>query len=211
MMDKMPFLDVSLILAIKNMFCAITILSGILLLFPIFISMKIDGKLSWSWPAVFIPSFIVLGLVFAGAIFAPMSNDDEEPEDQRASMIVRILQKLYNSAYIGALVAFDVLIALRLESIITCNWGTVFVPWFMIEASNLLSGIASTVSRLREGVHLVVPETLDDEVEHNTASRAFTFSEVLYLVFQDYHFIFLRICQEVMLVEKLDSDTLSWG
>ncbi|KAJ3386491.1 hypothetical protein HDU80_000384, partial [Chytriomyces hyalinus] len=213
MMDKMPFLDVSVILAMKNFFFAITFVSAILLLFPVFVSMKIDGKIGWTWPIVFIPSFIVLGIVLIGALLAPVSGDseDEDRSDKKASLLSRVLRKLYNIAYVACLTVFDVLISLRLESIISVNWGTVFVPWYLMEISHFASGVYSVFMRIREGVYEAVPENLDEEEQNpDAAKRAYTMREILVILYLEFHFLVFRVVQAVMFVSKLDSDSMSW-
>ncbi|KAJ3241743.1 hypothetical protein HDU78_001702 [Chytriomyces hyalinus] len=213
MMDKMPFLDVSVILAMKNFFLAITFVSAILLLFPVFVSMKIDGKIGWTWPIVFIPSFIVLGIVLIGALLAPVSGDseDEDRSDKKASLLSRVLRKLYNIAYVACLTVFDVLISLRLESIISVNWGTVFVPWYLMEISHFASGVYSVFMRIREGVYEAVPENLDEEEQNpDAAKRAYTMREILVILYLEFHFLVFRVVQAVMFVSKLDSDSMSW-
>ncbi|KAI8842763.1 hypothetical protein BJ741DRAFT_591802 [Chytriomyces cf. hyalinus JEL632] len=213
MMDKMPFLDVSVILAMKNFFFAITFVSAILLLFPVFVSMKIDGKIGWTWPIVFIPSFIVLGIVLIGALLAPVSGDseDEDRSDKKASLLTRVSRKLYNIAYVACLTVFDVLISLRLESIISVNWGTVFVPWYLMEISHFASGVYSVFMRIREGVYEAVPENLDEEEQNpDAAKRAYTMREILVILYLEFHFLVFRVVQAVMFVSKLDSDSMSW-
>ncbi|KAI9339646.1 hypothetical protein BDR26DRAFT_862067, partial [Obelidium mucronatum] len=211
MMDKMPFLDVGMILAMKNMFCMITMLTAVLLLFPVFLSMKIDEKIGWSWPAVFSPSFVVLGIVVLAVLAAPSSDpEDEEEADRKESKSSKILGKAYNAVYAIALLVFDVLIALKLETTISCSWAAVFIPWFLCEASHLGSVIFSLVGRIREGVFVQMPENLDEEQE--VAKRPLTAREIILFVFSHLHFPVLRLIQAILLVVKLDKpDSMPWS
>ncbi|KAJ3069159.1 hypothetical protein HDU98_007764 [Podochytrium sp. JEL0797] len=215
MMDKMPFLDVGMILAMKSMFWAITLLAAVLLLFPIFLSMKVDGKINWNWAAVFSPTFVVLGIAFLAVLFAPTSDNDEEDHesDRRQSKSGKLLQKLHNIVYVGCLLIFDVLIPVRLEGTITCSWAAVFVPWWILEASHFFSGVFSLVARVREGVFVRAPESMEEmEGEDAIAKRPMSFIEILSDVFVSFNFYTLRVIQTILLVVKVDDpESMSWA
>ncbi|KAJ3292327.1 hypothetical protein HDU79_001537 [Rhizoclosmatium sp. JEL0117] len=212
MMDKMPFLDVGMILAMKSLFCVITILSAILLLLPIFISMKVDGKISWSWPVVFIPSFLVLGVVLIVVATGSTADEDEDESDKRQSRQERLIEKGYNFVYVLVLTVFDILLPLKLEGILSCSWAAVFIPWFLLEVSHFVSSIFVLVSRIKEGAYVTPPTSLEEAEDQETAKRPLTSGEIGILLFTEFNFYVLRVIQAILLVIKVDNpDTISWG
>ncbi|KAJ3010141.1 UNVERIFIED_CONTAM: hypothetical protein HDU68_002306 [Siphonaria sp. JEL0065] len=203
MMDKMPFLDVGMILAMKHLFFAITVLSAILLLFPIFVSMKVDGKIGWTWPVVFTPSFIVLGIVVLMVLGAPTTpGQDEEGNEIKQSKSSLILEKLHNLFYVISLTVFDALIAVKLENIISWSWTTVFIPWFLCEASHFISAIFSLVERIRAGVPTQMPEDLEEDTAV-PPTRPLTAGEIALAIFSTFHFPILRVIQAILLFIKI--------
>ncbi|KAJ3130773.1 hypothetical protein HK100_007520 [Physocladia obscura] len=220
MMDKVPFLDVSMILALKNMFCLITILVAVLLLWPIFISMKVDEKISWSWPVVFIPSFIVIAAALLGALGAPLADDEVDPDDEEAhvantnkkkSTLSKVLNKIITVVYVALILVFDVLVSLKLETTLSANWGSVFAPWFIFEALNFQSKVSEFLIRIKEGVPEKVPETLDEEQDAERPTRPHSTLEILLLATSAFNFFVLRLIQAIILVYKLGhQDSMSW-
>ncbi|KAI8929983.1 hypothetical protein BC831DRAFT_441810 [Entophlyctis helioformis] len=84
MLDSMgmyaPFLDPETILAINWVFFVGSALAALLLLFPSLVSLRADGRVSWSWLVVFTPMFIV-DVCVIGYLFTLKSTGSDEKEE----------------------------------------------------------------------------------------------------------------------------------
>ncbi|KAJ3114855.1 hypothetical protein HDU96_001552 [Phlyctochytrium bullatum] len=83
MMDKIPFIDPAIIFAMNQAFVAASVFVIIVLLFPIFVVLKADDAIHWSWPAVFSPAFFTILIFLLGAAFSSKSTsgDDDNSYD----------------------------------------------------------------------------------------------------------------------------------
>ncbi|KAJ3203103.1 hypothetical protein HDU83_002696 [Entophlyctis luteolus] len=211
MMDKMPFLDVSMILAMKNLFAVISLGIAVLLLFPIFVSLKVDGRVSWSWPAVFSPSYVVLGTILIAVAASPLSKAaDPDSDDPPEPLSQQLFSKVINTTYVLLLIAFDVIVPLKLEGTVTANWGAVFSPWFLLECNHISSLFGSIRTVIKEGV----PEdpAVDEENDDSSSpKRPLKTIEIVTVIYSALNFPILRIIQEILLVYKLDNQgSISW-
>ncbi|KAJ3355432.1 hypothetical protein HDU83_003409 [Entophlyctis luteolus] len=212
MMDKMPFLDVSMILAIKNLFAVISLGIAVLLLLPVFVSLKVDGRVSWSWPAVFSPSYVVLGIALLVAIGSPLSKSaDPDSGDPPEPLPQQLLSKAINVAYFSLLLAFDVVVPLKIDGTLSANWGSVFAPWFLLEAYHVYSLFTSVIAAIKEGVPKVPAMDEEENDESSSPKRPMKTGEIVAVVFAAFNFPILRIIQAILLVYKLDNQSLiSW-
>ncbi|KAJ3322003.1 hypothetical protein HDU76_013982, partial [Blyttiomyces sp. JEL0837] len=111
--------------------------------------------------------------------------------------------------YLGLIIAFDILVALRLDEVITASWGVVFVPIFILEAFHGLLSALFLRSQLGSPIY-ARPSGSDPEVadeEERTGWRYMTNKEKAWIVFMEYYGWSLRVLQEVLLVLKLSR----WG
>ncbi|KAJ3213442.1 hypothetical protein HDU67_002866 [Dinochytrium kinnereticum] len=92
MMNKIPFIDPSIIFAMNQAFVAATLFILILLLFPVFVALKADDAISWSWPAVFSPAFLTTLIFLLGAAFSarPPPSDPYEPPDETLAASAKV-------------------------------------------------------------------------------------------------------------------------
>src|SRR5205814_616684 len=149
-------------------FTAISISIILLILFFTFLSMKVDGKLQWSFGVVFIPIWIV-DLVVFGVLVAQTKkepteddeNDEEEfvddPESreqarEKRKQQQRRLHRVRNFlaiAYILLVFTFQILIVLRADGAINWPAAYVFIPYFIIETIHMFPNIIEYIVILR--------------------------------------------------------------
>jgi len=116
-MKILPFLQNPLLLAL---FCILAVvIVSVAFLFPLFIVLRLDGAVSWSWGRVFIPLFIVdvVPLIYALCLNVFSEN--------KLSSVGTLLQ------YVSLLV-FQILICIQLDSH-RWNWAVVFIPIYIHE------------------------------------------------------------------------------
>ncbi|TPX64434.1 hypothetical protein SpCBS45565_g05847 [Spizellomyces sp. 'palustris'] len=233
-----PFADPDLLLALNSFFIFGSALLAILILFPTFVSLRADHKVAWSWGVVAIPLFIVDAIVVLGVLTAPAGGedgyvelDDEEDDagnysggfnEDRSERILRreemkarrqkqgAWRKLVRLAVVGLVIAFQILVVLRLDGKLSWSWAAVFACWFAVEVCNLVMVSYDLASWLRKGVP-VTPFTpnSDPESQQFTPTRPLSSEEKILLAVDAYDLSVLRILQCVLLVLKLD-DIITW-
>jgi hypothetical protein len=114
---------------------------GALLLGTIFLVIKLDGAVNWEWPIVLIPFFVLAGQV----IIATFTHDaarvkyDEELADniapQRISVweiFMKVPCRMMIHTAIVLLIAFFVLLGLKLSNLDLIPWWAVFLPLWVL-------------------------------------------------------------------------------
>ncbi|KAJ3413505.1 hypothetical protein HDV05_007888 [Chytridiales sp. JEL 0842] len=238
MMDTIPFLDPEIMLGLNKFILVGTIFVILLLLFPIFIALKVDGKISWSWSAVFSPSYIAFSGLIVGLFMLLLKEDpedeeeDEESQDQetnedgepirnenkkkkkgKSKSLQDIFPKVLTVGYFLLVAIFDVLVALKLDNVITSSWWTVFVPWFLMEVYHFIGGGIMLAFKFSEGVIMMVPPTtFSGEEGPQYTSRPMTGKEKLQAVVDVYLTFALRLAQVILVVTKITSaPDLGWA
>ncbi|CAG8803300.1 12478_t:CDS:2, partial [Racocetra persica] len=112
------------------LFTILSILIILMILFFVFLSIQIDGSVSWSYGVVFIPIWIEDVLLF----FVREQAREARRKQQRA--LSRTRNFLYN-IYLVMILLFQVFIVLRADNIITWKAAMIFAPYFVVEAINL--------------------------------------------------------------------------
>jgi hypothetical protein len=216
----------------NRMILAMALFCGLLLLFPILVALKTDGRIDWSCKflhysilfelichflkgtAVFFPTYCIFALVLISVI--PAIFKDEHPEGQEAgpqgkSLSVTIM-RILTVLYFALLAVFDILIPLKLDNKIQMSWYSVFIPWWICEAYHGISIIYKTSMRISQGVYSIPSTPPSGEDEPVMVSRPFSLHEKLVIIFEEFQFYVLRIIQAVLLLEKIaNPDTsLTW-
>jgi hypothetical protein len=128
----------------------------VILSFPFLIAFKLSGRLAWPWSLVALPVWLVdlllLSVVLTASIFMyrnaspfefpfpPPSSEEGGGGDEAQSLSPRhqvILSTLIFALLFGLLLASQVLVALRLDSVVSTPWRLVLAPWLMAEALHL--------------------------------------------------------------------------
>ncbi|CAG8561644.1 31601_t:CDS:10 [Gigaspora margarita] len=155
------------------LFTILSILIILIILFFVFLSIRVDGTVSWSYGIVFIPIWIediILFLVliaYANARKDPSEdtdNDDEyeglyhqDPEvrEQAREARRKQLKALYrtrnflHNAYLILIVLFEAFIVLRADGKISWSAAIIFAPYFIVEAINLYPNFIEFLDQLK--------------------------------------------------------------
>ncbi|CAO3595620.1 unnamed protein product [Absidia cylindrospora] len=118
------------------------------LLFQIFIAIALDQIVAWSAAVIFIPYFILEGLNFLltltdytitmTAIHQQLSLDAQGEQGGAGKVSFGVLAShgltlLFHKFWFFALrLVLFVLIAVRIDGTITCSWGVVFIPLYLV-------------------------------------------------------------------------------
>jgi len=106
----------------------------------VFLTLKLDGNISWDWAYVLLPLLFYCGLNFYSSLIDSLkplpkiSEEHDMEEGQAASYIARETAKairkaardslLYNTAQLGTLI----MIVLKLDEVVNWSWWAVFWP-----------------------------------------------------------------------------------
>jgi hypothetical protein len=102
---------------------------GLALLFQIFIVIRLDDKVSWTACQVFIPYFVYEGVQFiVNSIKAIVGCLALKSVNEKKQIPIFLFSQYWFSAL--RFVLF-LLIALRIDQIIRCSWGVVFIPLYL--------------------------------------------------------------------------------
>ncbi|KAJ3107808.1 hypothetical protein HDU97_003156 [Phlyctochytrium planicorne] len=232
MMDKVPFLDPELLLSLNRTIVVATLFVVALLLFPVFISLRADDKVSWSWPVVFVPAFLaILACITFVALSANEADDDEEDDEEarrkreedadltpeereKKKKRSTITEKIGAGAYLGIILAFLVLLSLALNGSIT-SWWIVFVPLFLLETIHTVMGIFKLVVKLSKGLVVAIQpagsQGDDDEAAYEVISKEWSATEKLGFIVDAIVQRALRFAFLVLVPMKLSNpDGISW-
>ncbi|KAJ3195422.1 hypothetical protein HK101_000264 [Irineochytrium annulatum] len=223
MMDNIPFLDPEMLLTMNKTFGIATLLVLSLFLFPIFISLRADGKVSWSWIAVFVPAFLAVGAAIAGIAFSsPGGDDDEDQEkdpqdkekDDRDRKREAMQSKIMGVGYLSLVLLLLILLSIQLQGSLS-SWWAVFAPWYVLEVVHVLSSVRSLREKLAAGLVLSAeraPGPDGEEAEGvEVISRPYTGIEKVGMVLEEFLGWALRILQAILIPIKLTNpDSFSW-
>lgn len=134
-----------------------------LVLSPIFIGLRIDNSITWSWFLVLFPLYIVEIFIFSICLFLIVLklyfNDDDDnnkgddsednPEEQKINTEDGFLHEdeerktkissqakisaILNCSIIFLIVVFQILLCLQLDQTISWNWWIIFAPLLLAE------------------------------------------------------------------------------
>jgi hypothetical protein len=102
---------------------------GLALLFQIFIVIRLDNRVAWTACQVFIPYFVYEGVqFFVNTIKALVGCLALKSVSERKQIPIFLFSQYWFSAL---RFVFFLLIALRIDQIIGCSWGIVFIPLYL--------------------------------------------------------------------------------
>lgn len=165
-MGSTMFLDPEMEAIVLAFFCLASIVVVSVLIWLIFICLRVDATIEWSWSIVFIPLWLVNALILWATIYrmknydprkneeirgqfgASQSSTDEEEEEQdgllgSSRMHMSKLQHRINQyvpfVHCCLLSLFQIFIVLRLDHVIEWEMVYVFLPFYAYEIVNTLS------------------------------------------------------------------------
>ncbi|KXS21692.1 DnaJ-domain-containing protein [Gonapodya prolifera JEL478] len=214
------FLSPELVGMINVLVVVATLFILTLLLFPIFLSLQIDGHISWSWAVIGIPIWIFDVLAFFLIAGAPtkgehldegddpnhsgLSQREREQARQRAARTA----KYFNLLEFGLVLVAQVFLVLRLSGTVSWVWAAIFSPWWLVEAMWAISNIFSIRAAWKFGVPEVeVPENPEDfDPEHGPRTHMRTLKgwERIYVIYSIFQRQLPRVAFAILVVLKLD-------
>ena len=218
-------------------FCFASLLVGLLSLFPIFIALRADGIVAWSWAVVFIPMWLIdacLGLFVVGRYFlwspqqdvddpeeemlradgTPMSSNERQQFRMERRAIGKMMDLVLGSKYLVQFVAwmtFQVLIVMKLDQSIEWPWSTVFIPWWIVEGVHAITlGTQYIYLVASKNSPLLSTDSLNGDAAG--ASLRLTLTQKILLAWTMYRSTLFRVLLAVLVVVRADQVILtSWA
>ncbi|KAF8939524.1 hypothetical protein EDD21DRAFT_360649 [Dissophora ornata] len=202
-----------------SVFLALSVLLILAIIFFSFLSIRVDGKVNWSYFVVFIPlwilDFIVVGIIISQAL-RPVDDDDEDDhhdqeeedgdttpmaqEERKAQKLkAKRRQRISGSAFALVIVllatAFQVLIAKKANDPSSISGPSVFAPYFAIEGIFFLIAIIQLVFMALAG-----------------AFAEITLKSKCIVIFEALWWKFTRLALAILIMLRIDDEiTCSWG
>lgn len=196
---------------IESMLCSVLLGLGLclalLIIFFAFLTVRIDGKVAWSWGVVWIPMWIVdavLGYVIVLYFRRPDDDDEDEDEDEEDERRkIRQAQRRFATVQKGLWmvdwvlwVLFQIFIVVRLDGRVDWSAAVVFIPYFVFEGIHFVLKVVNWVAVLvvatRQGEASVI--------------------QLLKLTFDEFWLFALRLILFVLIAVRIDNTiTCSWA
>jgi hypothetical protein len=210
LLEQLPISDPDDINAIYKIMFAMSLFLLLLLLFPTFVAIKVDGGLiDWSWSAVLWPLWVLnvpYGLSTLSELFVPLETQEEE-DLETASLDsslpqTRKVTKAYKVKvavkYI-CVILIQILVVSKLDGNTTAPLLACLAPWWVFEAIQLIPRIAQ--------IKLVLDEINKDESRERPVGKVGIF---LLFVGMTWGW-FIRVIQVFLIAFKVDELTsMSW-
>ncbi|KAI8592845.1 hypothetical protein BDZ88DRAFT_504202 [Geranomyces variabilis] len=236
MMDQMgnvlPFIDPDFLLAMNTFFTVGSLVAALLIVFPAFVSVRADRKVTWNWGVVSIPLFLfdaclLLGLWMirsqgdknADANGQEDLDDDEydrgETEQQRKDRRRRKSRRATGDAFVRWLLflLFQIFIVIRLDGSVDWSWGVVFIPWFVIEVISFIGKIGLIAKTFRRGHSPPLVFEPGQDTEAQAPMRPFSGAEKALFVYDTFLTTVIRLAQLALFIAKINGslDGVAWG
>jgi len=125
--------------------CAGWIMLALACLVPIFVVLKVDEVVSWTWPVVFVPLWIINAAPLFYTLCSPFTSDMTKKK-----VLAQFIQYF-------SFLAFEILLCIKLESN-SYSWAETFIPIYIYEFIYLLKKIPSLLpSKYEESMEKFVP------------------------------------------------------
>jgi hypothetical protein len=224
MLDSLPdfFLDPDLDGPLCMLFMLLSFSIILLILFFTFLSIRVDGKVDWSFAIVFIPiwffDLVALLITLVRLKKDPSEDDDNGTDDEfeglyhenpeireRAKEAKRKQQKklthlrnILSVVYLLLNFAFQILIVLKADQTFTKSAAIVFIPYFIIELINLYPNAIEYINILR--------------VYDSLEGTKYSFLTKLRILWDTFWWFILRVTLAILIVLKIDQIiNCSWG
>ncbi|KAI8385028.1 uncharacterized protein BYT42DRAFT_564450 [Radiomyces spectabilis] len=110
-----------------------TVYLFLIILFQIFIVLKLQNRVQWSAAVVFIPYFVLEGLHFVLSLIEFAVACTVLAQIHQEHLIKHLCTLFFKQFWLLVLrVVLFILIALRVDQIITCSWAVVFIPLYLV-------------------------------------------------------------------------------
>ncbi|KAI9305086.1 hypothetical protein BJ944DRAFT_74528 [Cunninghamella echinulata] len=226
---------------IESMICTVILLMDIILILLIiffaFLTVKIDGKVSWAWSVVWIPLWIINVFMFytlGRFVLSSFNDDDDEDEEEHAfedindnengqqngetkrqqqksaKKRMKLLSRGFYFVYYLLTLIFQIFIVLKLDNKVTWTASIVFIPYFILEGLNFILLCIDYFINF-----IVLKQQLTTYHQHESSPSSLT-KEILslgfLLLFNKFWFFVLRLILFVLIAVRIDQIiTCSWG
>ncbi|CAJ0651818.1 4147_t:CDS:2 [Entrophospora sp. SA101] len=223
MLDSLPdfLLDPDLDGPLCMLFTLLSFSIILLILFFTFLSIRVDGKVQWSFSIVFIPiwffDFVALLITLVRLKKDPTEEehgtDDEfeglyheDPEireqareaKRKQQKKLTHLRNILSVVYLLLNFAFQILIVLKADGTFVQSTAIVFIPYFIIELINLYPNAIEFIAILK------IYDSMD-EAKPSILTK-------LGILWDTFWWFILRIALAVLIVLRIDGTiTCSWG
>ncbi|KAI9030436.1 hypothetical protein DFJ74DRAFT_656632 [Hyaloraphidium curvatum] len=227
------FLNPEVIRLINVFFFTCTFLLCVFLLFPIFLTLQTDGKVSWPWAAVFSPLWLLDLVILLILISLPtkaaegedegelgdahddeLGLDEEERKRKRKQREERArMTKILGLTFHILGIVFQILVVLKLDATISASWWLVFVPYWLIEAINFAANIRAFQMTQKLGVPHLVKETDEETQEPKLVYKLqkMTGGETAFAVWDQFRWQALRVALAILICLKAEgSISVGW-
>ena len=118
------------------MLCTTTVFCGVLMIFPIFLILKVDNAISWGWPAVFAPILMCSGVWTCCACFAVMQGDPPSEDGSSSSKRKMVYDRFMAVAGPALILCYLAVLSVYLnkDSSVSTDFIVVCIPAFLNEA-----------------------------------------------------------------------------
>lgn len=172
------------------------------MLFPIFLSLRVDGTVSWSWAAVFTPLFVLLGCgtcCFCCALVQPDPPAHHMPEGAKPP---GLKLKLLSFLLVASLLSFVAVLSCYLDGKLDVSFATVCIPAFIFEALSALGKL-----------DMSTPAKYQKAKGEKADPTGVLFPSYAEFILHQLFIIVLRVTQWILLIIKVDTDSakdMSW-
>ncbi|KAH8555941.1 hypothetical protein BGW37DRAFT_152866 [Umbelopsis sp. PMI_123] len=222
-----PLFDPEIESMLCTLFMTLATAFALLIIFFVFLSLRIDNMVLWKWSVVWIPLWICNAIVilsFLTHFIQSFRNDDDEKygdEDEEADMVYedeteeqrtsrraarrrqrRLLSQVritLSLVYVILALLFQIFIVVRLDQLVIWSAAIIFIPYFILEVFNFAFTLVDFFINLK-----VLRMTAEN---HNVSVRL-----ILQLFFEGFWWFIIRLVQAILIVLRIDQQiTCSWG
>lgn len=149
---------------IESMLCSllmsISLLFSLVIIFLVFLTVKIDSFVTWSWAVVWTPAWILDFIVFYALVrYVVMRSDKPEAEEEERykedtdetnrlkhhNQQLKKIKKFMTVFNFLLCLLFQIFIVIRLDEKVMWSACIVFVPYFIFEATHFFSTCLKTL------------------------------------------------------------------
>lgn len=222
-----PLFDPEIESMLCTLFMTLASAFALLIIFFVFLSLRVDNMVLWKWSVVWIPLWIcdaIVILSFSTHFVQSFRDDDDEKydeDDEEADMEYeneteeqrtnrraarrrqrRRLSQVRISlslVYVILILLFQVFIVIQLDQLVMWSAAMIFIPYFILEGLNFLFTAVDFFINLK---------IMQMAAEHHKVGVRLT----LQLLFEGFWWFAIRLTQGILIVLRIDHVvTCSWG
>ncbi|GAB5589322.1 hypothetical protein Unana1_04222 [Umbelopsis nana] len=221
-----PLFDPEIESMLCTLFMTLASAFALLIIFFVFLSIRVDNMVQWKWSVVWIPLWICSAIVILSFIThlvrsfrdddddkydddeeMDMGHEDETDEQRANRRTARRRQRRHLSQarsslsliYVFLMLLFQIFIVIRLDNMVTWSAAVVFVPYFLLEGFNFVFTVVDFAINLK---------VLQMASENHKVGIRLT----LQLAFESFWWFIIRLIQGILIVVRIDQMIIcSWG